>query len=93
MVDFSKAEGDKLDLSDLLDHDGSKNESSLKGLLSVFEDSQGVHFKVSESQGGPATQEIVLSGHSFASLTGNSASSASQVIDYMLANNMLDIDK
>ncbi|RQM71966.1 VWA domain-containing protein, partial [Aeromonas jandaei] len=84
---------DKLDLSDLLDHDGSKNESSLKGLLSVFEDSQGVHFKVSESQGGPATQEIVLSGHSFASLTGNSASSASQVIDYMLANNMLDIDK
>uniref|UniRef100_UPI003BA0099B type I secretion C-terminal target domain-containing protein n=1 Tax=Aeromonas jandaei TaxID=650 RepID=UPI003BA0099B len=84
---------DKLDLSDLLDHDGSKNESSLKGLLSVFEDSQGVHFKVSESQDGPATQEIVLSGHSFASLTGNSASSASQVIDYMLANNMLDIDK
>ncbi|MGY3852853.1 type I secretion C-terminal target domain-containing protein [Aeromonas aquatilis] len=84
---------DKLDLSDLLDHDGAKNESSLKGLLSVFEDSQGVHFKVSESQGGLATQEIVLSGHSFASLTGNSASSASQVIDYMLANNMLDIDK
>ena len=41
IVDFSKSEGDKLDLSDLLDSDGSKSESSLKSLLSVFQDSEG----------------------------------------------------
>ena len=35
IVDFSKSEGDKLDLSDLLDSDGSKSESSLKSLLGV----------------------------------------------------------
>ncbi|MFQ1954181.1 type I secretion C-terminal target domain-containing protein [Aeromonas veronii] len=84
---------DKLDLSDLLDHDGSKTESLLKNLLSVSADSQGVHLKVSDSVGGSVTQEIVLSGHTFGSLTGNSGATASQVIDYMLANNMLDIDK
>ncbi|MFM5342961.1 type I secretion C-terminal target domain-containing protein, partial [Aeromonas veronii] len=84
---------DKLDLSDLLDHDGSKTESLLKSLLSVSADSQGVHLKVSDSVGGSVTQEIVLSGHTFGSLTGNSGATASQVIDYMLANNMLDIDK
>ncbi|MFQ1807443.1 VWA domain-containing protein, partial [Aeromonas veronii] len=84
---------DKLDLSDLLDHDGSKTESLLKSLLSVSADSQGVHLKVSDSVGGSVTQEIVLSGHTFGSLTGNSGATASQVIDYMLTNNMLDIDK
>ncbi|QSR46581.1 retention module-containing protein [Aeromonas veronii] len=84
---------DKLDLSDLLDHDGSKTESLLKNLLSVSADSQGVHLKVSDSVGGSVTQEIVLSGHTFGSLTGNSSATASQVIDYMLTNNMLDIDK
>ncbi|MFM4982104.1 type I secretion C-terminal target domain-containing protein [Aeromonas veronii] len=84
---------DKLDLSDLLDHYGSKTESLLKSLLSVSADSQGVHLKVSDSVGGSVTQEIVLSGHTFGSLTGNSGATASQVIDYMLANNMLDIDK
>ena len=84
---------DKLDLSDLLDHDGSKTESLLKNLLSVSADSQGVHLKVSDSVGGSVTQEIVLSGHTFGSLTGNSGATANQVIDYMLTNNMLDIDK
>ncbi|OKP35990.1 hypothetical protein BJP22_18980, partial [Aeromonas veronii] len=84
---------DKLDLSDLLDHDGSKTESLLKNLLSVSADSQGVHLKVSDSVGGSVTQEIVLSGHTFGSLTGNSGATASQVIDFMLTNNMLDIDK
>ncbi|MBL0439904.1 VWA domain-containing protein, partial [Aeromonas veronii] len=82
---------DKLDLSDLLDHNGSKDASSLKGLLSVFEENDGVHLKVSES--GVETQVIVLSGHTFSSLTGNSGETASQVIDYMLSHNMLDIDK
>uniref|UniRef100_UPI0012E0607F VWA domain-containing protein n=1 Tax=Aeromonas australiensis TaxID=1114880 RepID=UPI0012E0607F len=96
VTDFNPSLGDltqrdKLDLRDLLDHDGSKDESSLKGLLSVFEENDGVHLKVSES--GVVTQVIVLSGHNFDSLTGNSGATASQVIDYMLANNMLDIDK
>ncbi|WP_429019521.1 VWA domain-containing protein [Aeromonas veronii] len=82
---------DKLDLRDLLDHGGSKDASLLKGLLSVFEENDGVHLKVSES--GVETQVIVLSGHTFGSLTGNSGETASQVIDYMLSHNMLDIDK
>ncbi|WP_270830579.1 VCBS domain-containing protein, partial [Aeromonas sp. QDB63] len=95
IVDFSKSEGDKLDLSDLLDSDGSKSESSLKSLLSVFQDSEGVHLQVKESSAAPVTQEIVLMNHTFDSLTGGSGTTANQVIDYMLNpnNHMLDIDK
>ncbi|MBW3689913.1 retention module-containing protein [Aeromonas dhakensis] len=93
VVDFSKAEGDKLDLSDLLDHDGSRNQNDLKSLLSVFQDSEGVHLQVKESSAAPVTQEIVLMNHTFDSLTGSAAATSSQVIDYMLNNNMLDIDK
>ncbi|MFM5845013.1 type I secretion C-terminal target domain-containing protein [Aeromonas sanarellii] len=93
IVDFSKSEGDRLDLSDLLDSDGSKNESSLKSLLSVFQDSEGVHLQVKESGAAPVTQEIVLVNHTFDTLTGGSGTTANQVIDYMLNNNLLDIDK
>ncbi|MGE6171439.1 VCBS domain-containing protein, partial [Aeromonas media] len=95
IVDFSKSEGDKLDLSDLLDSDGSKSESSLKSLLSVFQDSEGVHLQVKESGTAPVTQEIVLMNHTFDTLTGGTGSTANQVIDYMLNpnNHMLDIDK
>ncbi|WP_325770798.1 Ig-like domain-containing protein, partial [Aeromonas caviae] len=95
IVDFSKSEGDKLDLSDLLDSDGSKSESSLKSLLSVFQDSEGVHLQVKESSAAPVTQEIVLMNHTFDTLTGGSGTTANQVIDYMLNpnNHMLDIDK
>ncbi|TNI22458.1 RTX toxin [Aeromonas salmonicida] len=93
VVDFSRAEGDKLDLSDLLDHDSSHNQNDLKGLLSVFQDSEGVHLQVKENSSASVTQEIVLMNHTFDSLTGSAASTSSQVIDYMLSNNMLDIDK
>ncbi|MFM4834828.1 VCBS domain-containing protein, partial [Aeromonas media] len=95
IVDFSKSEGDKLDLSDLLDSDGSKSESSLKSLLSVFQDSEGVHLQVKESVTAPVTQEIVLMNHTFDTLTGGTGTTANQVIDYMLNpnNHILDIDK
>ncbi len=93
VVDFSKAEGDKLDLRDLLDHDGSHNQNDLKSLLSVFQDNEGVHLQVKESSTASVTQEIVLMDHTFDSLTGGSATTANQVIDYMLNNHMLDIDK
>lgn len=91
IVDFSKSEGDKLDLSDLLDSDGSKSESSLKSLLSVFQGSEGVHLQVKES----SAQEIVLMNHTFDTLTGGSGTTANQVIDYILNpnNHMPDIDK
>lgn len=91
IVDFSKSEGDKLDLSDLLDSDGSKSESSLKSLLSVFQGSEGVHLQVKES----SAQEIVLMNHTFDTLTGGSGTTANQVIDYLLNpnNHMPDIDK
>ncbi|MFM5361762.1 retention module-containing protein [Aeromonas veronii] len=100
IMDFNKGsgtinrlEGDKLDLSDLLDHDGSHSTTDLKSLLSVFQDNEGVHLQVKESSTAPVTQEIVLMNHTFDSLTGGSGTTANQVIDYMLTNNMLDIDK
>ncbi|WP_252353637.1 retention module-containing protein [Aeromonas jandaei] len=100
IMDFNKgsgsvnlSEGDKLDLRDLLDHDGSHNQNDLKSLLSVFQDNEGVHLQVKESSTASVTQEIVLMNHTFDSLTGGSATTANQVIDYMLNNHMLDIDK
>ncbi|MGU5660235.1 choice-of-anchor K domain-containing protein [Aeromonas veronii] len=100
IMDFNKGsgtinrlEGDKLDLSDLLDHDGSHSTTDLKSLLSVFQDNEGVHLQVKENSTAPVTQEIVLMNHTFDSLTGGSGTTANQVIDYMLTNNMLDIDK
>uniref|UniRef100_UPI002B49805A Ig-like domain-containing protein n=5 Tax=Aeromonas caviae TaxID=648 RepID=UPI002B49805A len=100
IMDFNKGSGtinrleeDKLDLSDLLDHDGSHSTTDLKSLLSVFQDNEGVHLQVKESSAAPVTQEIVLMNHTFDSLTGGSGTTANQVIDFMLQNNMLDINK
>ncbi|MFM5463939.1 VCBS domain-containing protein, partial [Aeromonas simiae] len=93
VVDFSRAEGDKLDLSDLLDHDGGKSQNELKGLLSAIQDSEGVHLQIKDASTQKVTQEIVLEDHSFGSLTGGAAATSSQVIDYLLTNQMLDIDK
>ncbi|WP_421323035.1 Ig-like domain-containing protein, partial [Aeromonas veronii] len=88
---------DVIDLSDLLDSDGGKSEASLKGLLSIFEESGKVRLEVrDDTPQHNLMQTIVLEGHSFASLTGNAytdKSQAGQVIDYMLLNNMLEIDK
>ncbi|WP_323907431.1 VWA domain-containing protein, partial [Aeromonas veronii] len=88
---------DVIDLSELLDSDGGKSEASLKGLLSIFEDSGKVRLEVrDDTPQHNLMQTIVLEGHSFASLTGNTytdKSQTSQVIDYMLLNNMLEIDK
>jgi large repetitive protein len=52
-----------------------------------------VHLQVKETSTASVTQEIVLMNHTFDSLTGSAASTSSQVIDYMLSNNLLDIDK
>ncbi|WP_421216356.1 choice-of-anchor K domain-containing protein [Aeromonas jandaei] len=101
IMDFNKgsgtvniSEGDKLDLRDLLDHDGSHNQNDLKSLLSVLEKNDGVHLFIKEdSSAATPTQEIVLMNHTFDSLTGGSATTSNQVIDYMLNNHMLDIDK
>ncbi|MGL6453163.1 Ig-like domain-containing protein, partial [Aeromonas veronii] len=88
---------DVIDLTDLLDSDGGKSEASLKGMLSIFEDSGKVRLEVrDDTPQHNLMQTIVLEDHSFASLTGNTytdKSQASQVIDYMLLNNMLEIDK
>jgi hypothetical protein len=92
---------DKLDLSDLLDHDGTKQEADLTKLLSVFESGTDVHIQVRASEGSSVvSQEIVLLGESFSSITGDSnvrgsslADASQQVINYMLQNHLLDIDK
>lgn len=105
ITDFNKTANNTVDLnqkdviylSDLLDSDGGKSEASLKGLLSIFEESGKVRLEVrDDTSQHNLMQTIVLEGHSFASLTGNAytdQSQASQVIDYMLLNNMLEIYK
>lgn len=105
ITDFNKTannavDGDQkdvIDLSDLLDAHSSKSVESLKELLSIFEDSGKVRLEVrDDTPQQNLMQTIVLEGHSFASLTGNAytdKSQASQVIDYMLQNHLLDIDK
>ena len=99
-VDIVKS--DKLDLSDLLDHDGSKQEADLTKLLSVFESGTDVHIQVRASEGSSVvSQEIVLLNTTFESITGDSnqvydsstSSASEQVINYMLQNHLLDIDK
>ncbi|MFM4886742.1 type I secretion C-terminal target domain-containing protein [Aeromonas veronii] len=99
--DVDIARSDKLDLSDLLDHSGNKNESNLATLLSVFEDKDGVHLQVETADGSKVKQEIVLLDHTFESITGDISnhvsgspeSASQQVINYMLQNHLLDIDK
>ncbi len=93
VTDFTVKEGDKLDLSDLLDHDGTHHNNDMKSLLSAFEDSEGVHLQVKESSAGTVTQEIVLDHTSLDGLMGGHGNTASQVIDYMLVNHLLDIHK
>ncbi|HEH9428674.1 TPA: type I secretion C-terminal target domain-containing protein, partial [Aeromonas sobria] len=99
--DVDIARSDKLDLSDLLDHSGNKNESNLATLLSVFEKEDGVHLQVETADGRKVKQEIVLLDHTFESITGDISnhvsgspeSASQQVINYMLQNHLLDIDK
>ncbi|MER0508702.1 VWA domain-containing protein [Aeromonas veronii] len=99
--DVDIARSDKLDLSDLLDHSGNKNESNLATLLSVFEKEGDVHLQVKTADGSKVRQEIVLLDSTFESITGDSdnhvydstGSTSEQVINYMLQNHLLDIDK
>ncbi|WP_162516004.1 VWA domain-containing protein [Aeromonas sobria] len=94
------AHSDKLDLSDMLDHSGSNLEGDLSKLLSAFEAQDGVHLQVKSAGNTQVSQEIVLLGESFSSITGDSnvrgsslADASQQVINYMLQNHLLDIDK
>ncbi|MFM5364318.1 type I secretion C-terminal target domain-containing protein [Aeromonas veronii] len=97
IMDFNKGsgtinrlEGDKLDLSDLLD---SHNQNDLTSLLSVIQGGDGVHLFIREDNSvTSSTQEIVLMNHTFDSLTGGSNTTTEQVLDYMLRN-ILVIDK
>ncbi|NEX76513.1 type I secretion C-terminal target domain-containing protein, partial [Aeromonas rivipollensis] len=92
VADFNQGEGDRLDLSDLLDQDGSQTMDSLKSLLSMVQETDGIHLQVQDTTTHQVAQDIVLMNHTFGSLTGDESSTASQVIDYMLSNHRLDID-
>ncbi|WP_042021748.1 immunoglobulin-like domain-containing protein [Aeromonas sobria] len=95
------AHSDKLDLSDMLDHSGSNLEGDLSKLLSAFEAHDGVHLQVKSAGNNQVSQEIVLLGSTFESITGDISnhvsgspeSASQQVINYMLQNHLLDIDK
>ncbi|MFL9594164.1 VWA domain-containing protein [Aeromonas schubertii] len=100
--DVDIAKSDKLDLSDLLDHDGTKLETDLTRLLSAFEHEGNVHIQVRASEGSSTvSQEIVLLNETFQSITGDSnqvydstySTASQQVINYLLQNHLLDIDK
>ncbi|MEL3925280.1 VWA domain-containing protein [Aeromonas enteropelogenes] len=100
--DVDVAHSDRLDLSDMLDHSGSNLEGDLSKLLSAFEAQDGVHLQVKSAAGSnQVSQVIVLLGENFSSITGDSngvygpsqADASQQVINYMLQNHLLDIDK
>ncbi|MGL5039807.1 MAG: Ig-like domain-containing protein, partial [Aeromonas sp.] len=93
VTDFNHNQGDKLDLSALLDSNGTQGKDDMKGLLSVFENDEGVHLEIKDADTHNVTQEIVLADHSFDSLTGGMGSTATQVVDYMLNNHMLELHK
>ncbi|WP_218641746.1 Ig-like domain-containing protein [Aeromonas sp. RU39B] len=101
ITDFNKSEGDKLDLSDLLDHDGSKGITELKSLLSIDEQSDGVHVHVKASASSTTdVQEIVLQNTKLSTLvsdtsllSGSSSEISSKVIDDLVNHSILNIDK
>jgi hypothetical protein len=88
-------------LSDLLDHDGSKGITELKSLLSIDEQSDGVHVHVKASASSTTdVQEIVLQNTKLSTLvsdtsllSGSSSEISSKVIDDLVNHSILNIDK
>jgi Ca2+-binding RTX toxin-like protein len=100
ITDFDEL-NDVIDISDLLDHDGSKSSDVLENYLSISKTSDGsvsidIHDPDASSSSASSSsvlQSIVLDGVSYSDLTGSSSSSASDVLDHLLSNHLLNIDK
>ncbi len=97
IVDFDKTK-DVIDISDLLDHNGEKSADVLKSYLSIGADTKNLTIEVHDpaaasGTSGAVVEKIVLDNVSYDQMTGASGSTAQQVIDYMINNHLLDIDK
>jgi Ca2+-binding RTX toxin-like protein len=100
ITDFNKF-NDVIDISDLLDHDGTKSGDVLENYLSISTTSNGsvsIDIHDPDASSGSASsssvlQSIVLDGVTYSGLTGNNSSSASDVLDHLLSNHLLNIDK
>ncbi|MFC3912264.1 cadherin domain-containing protein, partial [Pseudaeromonas sharmana] len=96
ITDFDKS-ADVIDISDLLDHGGDKSADVLKSYLSIGADNNNVTIEIHDPEGtgaaGAVVEKIVLDNVSFSDITGSSSSTADQVLNYMLNNGLLDIDK
>jgi large repetitive protein len=99
VTDFNKSL-DVLDISDLLDHDGSKTYDQLKSYLSIGSDTSNVTIEIHDpaatqanASGAGVVEKIVLDGVHYSDLTGGSNSSAADVLNHLLTDHLLNIDK
>ena len=87
-----KQPGDVIDLRDLMDHDGSKDLTTLLNNIQVDDsDHNNVTLLVSDS--GSQVQKIELYDISYQDITGSSASTANDVLQHLIADHQLLIDK
>jgi len=87
-----KKPGDVIDLRDLMDHDGSKDLTTLLNNIQVDDsDHNNVTLLVSDS--GSQVQKIELYDISYQDITGSSASTANDVLQHLIADHQLLIDK
>ncbi|MGY3870375.1 type I secretion C-terminal target domain-containing protein [Aeromonas crassostreae] len=86
VLDFSRHEGDSLDLRDLLQ---GETGTTLDQYLSLVERDGSTVIEVKTTGSGPVTQEIVLEGLSFDDLGGGSAS---ELLNNMLMDGLIKVD-
>ena len=88
VTDFTIGEGDKLDLSDLLQGE-SADASTLDNYLSFNFASGNTTIDVSTSSGGDVTQQIVLQG---VDITANNSLTDQQILQTLLDGGNLNVD-
>jgi hypothetical protein len=88
ITDFDTAEGDVLDLADILDSE-TDTAVSLDGYLSFSSDGTDTTVSVSETSGGAVNQTIILQG---VDLTNGGALNDQQIIQNLLNGGNLNVD-
>ncbi len=95
VTDFDVAH-DVLDISDLLEGYSTGTTAVLKQYLSVGSTTDGstmIEVHNSTTTSSPVVQTIVLDGMSYSELTGSGSSTASDVLNHLIDNHLLNIDK
>jgi Ca2+-binding RTX toxin-like protein len=88
ITDFNAAEGDVLDLADILDSE-TDTAASLDGYLSFSSDGTDTTVSVSETSGGAVNQTIILQG---VDLTNGGALNDQQIIQNLLDGGNVNVD-